>query len=100
MEQRPGETARPDTQSGAARRACRRSTAAGPLTSHPIARFRWDPDVQRGQILGEHDLTREARGSRRMRGEVEQVLLFLASLRKLFEILRLDDDMTGRAGHH
>ena len=57
------------------------------------------PDGQGVERLVEPDLAGEPRGAGRGGGEVEHVLLRLGRRRQLREILGIDDDMAGRAGH-
>ena len=46
-----------------------------------------------------HQLARQPRRPRDVRGEVEQIVFFLAGARQAVEILLRDDHVAGRAGH-
>ena len=56
-------------------------------------------DGQRAPRLVEQDLAGQPAGPRRVRGEIEQVLLLLRRARQLREVRRRDDDMAGRNTH-
>lgn len=50
-------------------------------------------------LIGHVQLTREARGAGDVRGEIEQIVFFLACWRQKREIVAGDDHMAGRTGH-
>ena len=73
---------------------------SGDLTAHPVPRLGREFHGQAFESVGQHDLAGEPRRSRRVRGEVEQVLFLLARRRQLAKSSGVDDHMAGRAGHH
>src|SRR4051794_13034384 len=68
--------------------------------AHPVGRTRRNADAKAVHGFGQDDLTGEPRSPRRMRGEVEQVLLLLSRGGQLLEVLGVHDHMAGRAGHN